>query len=49
MSPALTVRYVPNSVVPKSGSPLAREAAGYITDDVLDDGIYKAMKHFGLL
>lgn len=43
------LRYVPNSAVPKSGSPLAREAAGYITDDVLDDGIYKAMKHFGLL
>ncbi|MBQ6229663.1 MAG: HAD-IIB family hydrolase [Eubacterium sp.] len=43
------LKYVPNAIVPKAGSVLAREAATYITDDVMDDGIYKAMKHFGLI
>jgi len=43
------LRLVPNSIVPKAGSELALEAASFITDDVMDDGIYKAMKHFELI
>ncbi|MCR5149518.1 MAG: HAD-IIB family hydrolase [Eubacterium sp.] len=43
------LRLVPNSIVPKGGSELALEAASYVTDDVMEDGIYKAMKHFGLI
>ena len=43
------LRFTPNSVVPAGGSRLAKEAAGYITDDVMDDGIYKAMNHFELI
>jgi hydroxymethylpyrimidine pyrophosphatase-like HAD family hydrolase len=43
------LKYVPHSIVPKAGSELARAAATYITDDVMDDGIYKAMKHFELI
>lgn len=40
---------VKNSIVPKAGSELALQAASYITDDVMDDGIYNAMKHFELI
>ena len=43
------LEYVPNSVCLGSGSDLAKKAAAYVTDDVLDDGIYNAMKHFGLI
>ena len=43
------LKYAPHSIVPKAGSELARAAATYITDDVMDDGICKAMKHFELI
>ena len=32
-----------------SGSPEVKEAAGFVTDALYDDGIYHAMQHFGLL
>ena len=43
------LEYVPNSVCMGSGSELAKKAASYITDGVTEDGIYNAMKHFGLI
>ena len=32
-----------------NGSPKAKEAAGYVTTDIDDDGIANALKHFHLL
>ena len=43
------LEFAPNSVCMGSGSPLAKEAAAYVTDSVLDNGIYNAIKHFGLI
>ncbi len=43
------MRYVPNSICMKGGSELALKTASYITDTVLNDGVEKAMKHFGLI
>ena len=33
----------------KHSSPIVLEKADYVTDDVFDDGIYNAMKHFELI
>lgn len=43
------LRFTKNSICMGSGSELAKEAAGYVTDSVIDDGIYNAMKHFKLI
>lgn len=32
-----------------NGSPEAKAAADYVTSDIHDDGIYRAMQHFGLI
>ncbi|MDF2558158.1 MAG: Cof-type family hydrolase [Bacillales bacterium] len=32
-----------------NGHPLVKEAAVYVTDDVTNDGVYKGLKHFGLI
>lgn len=32
-----------------NGHPLVKEAADYVTDDVSNDGLYKGLKHFGLI
>lgn len=37
------------SVCMSNGREKAKKAATYITDDVLDDGLYKAFKHFQLI
>ena len=37
------------SVAVGSGGDEAKEAASYVTDAVLDDGIYNALKHFNLI
>ncbi len=42
------IEYVPNSIAMKVCSDEVRKKASYITEDVMDGGIYKAMKHFGL-
>ncbi len=40
---------VPNSVAMGKCTPEVLKVAGYHTDTVLNDGIYKAMKHFGVI
>lgn len=37
------------SICVNSGRQLAKEAADYVTDDVLNDGIFKALQHFKLI
>ena len=32
-----------------NGMDSAKEAADYVTDSVLEDGIYNALKHYGLI
>ena len=43
------MKYVKHSICMKNGSEAARQAAEYITDDVLSGGIKKAMMNYGLL
>jgi Cof subfamily protein (haloacid dehalogenase superfamily) len=46
---AAMLRWAGIGVAMGNGLPAAKEAANYVTDAVWDDGIAKAMKHFGLL
>lgn len=41
--------YVPYSVAMGNSDAIVKERCAYITDDVEHDGIYNAMKHFGLI
>lgn len=43
------LNYVPNSVAMGVCTPEVEKIAKYKTDTVLNDGIYKAMEHFGIL
>ena len=43
------MKYVKHSICMKNGSEAALKAAEYVTDDVLDGGIKKAMKYYGIL
>lgn len=43
------LRYVAHGVAMGNGSEAAKEAADYVTTDIHDDGIYNALKHFGLI
>ena len=39
---------IPNSICMGNGNEEIKKVASYVTADLLDDGIYKALKHFGL-
>jgi hydroxymethylpyrimidine pyrophosphatase-like HAD family hydrolase len=41
--------YIPNSVAMGNASPLARQHARYVTDDIKNDGLLKGLKLVGLL
>lgn len=43
------LQYVPNSIAMGKCTPEVGKVAAYHTDTVLNDGIYKAMKHFGVI
>lgn len=43
------LQYVPNSIAMGVSSPEVLAIASYQTDTVLNDGIYKAMEHFGVI
>ncbi|MBS5522446.1 MAG: HAD family phosphatase [Clostridiales bacterium] len=43
------LEYVPNSIAMGNSDTLVKERCLYITDNVEHDGIYNAMKHFGLI
>ncbi len=43
------LKYVPNSIAMGKCTPEVLQVASYQTDTVLNDGIYKAMKHFGVI
>lgn len=43
------LRWAGTGVAMGNGTPAAKAAAGYITDSVSEDGIQKALLHFGLL
>ena len=43
------LKFVPNSICMSGGSELAMKTASYITEPVLEDGIYKALKHFNII
>lgn len=43
------LKYVPNSIAMGKCTDEVKEAASYRTDTVENDGIYKAMKHFGVI
>lgn len=43
------LKYVPNSIAMKESSEDVLAIASYVTDTVTGDGIYKAMKHFGVI
>ena len=43
------LRYAGIGVAMGNGSPLAKQAADYVTDDIDDDGWAKACLHFGLI
>lgn len=40
---------VPNSIAMGNGEEAIKETCSYVTESVEEDGIYKAMKHFGLI
>ena len=37
------------SIAMGNGFPECRLAADYVTDDIGDDGVYNALKHFGFI
>ena len=41
--------YVPVSIAMGNSTPAVKERCSYVTDDVEHNGIYNAMKHFGLI
>ena len=43
------LEFAGTSIAMKHSSPTVLEKADYVTDDVFDDGIYNAMKHFELI
>lgn len=43
------LRYAAHGIAMGNGMPEAKEAADYVTDDLHEDGIYNACKHFGLI
>lgn len=43
------LRFVPNSIAMGVSTPEVLEVAAYHTTDVLDDGIYNAMKYYGII
>ena len=43
------LKYVAHGIAMGNGMPEAKAAANYVTDDILEDGIYNACKHFGLI
>jgi len=43
------IQYVPNSIVMGNCTPEVLAVASYQTDKVEDDGIYNALKHFGVI
>ena len=43
------LRYVAHGVAMGNGTAAAKEAADYVTTDIHDDGIWNALKHFGLI
>lgn len=43
------LQYVPNSIAMGVCTPEVEAVASYKTDTVMNDGIYKAMKHFGVI
>ena len=43
------LEFAGTSIAMKHSSPIVLEKADYVTDDVFDDGIYNAMKHFELI
>ena len=40
---------VPNSIAMGNAQESIKSACSYVTADIEEDGIYKAMKHFGLI
>ena len=40
---------VPNSIVMGNGSDELKKSASFVTKDLLDNGIYYALKHFGMI
>ncbi len=43
------LKYVAHGIAMGNGTPEAKEAADYVTDDIHADGIYKACVHFSLI
>ncbi len=43
------IKYATNSIAMGISSEEVKKSASYITDDVMHDGIYNAMKHFGVI
>ena len=43
------LKYVPNSIAMRDSSEEVLEVSGYVTDSVINDGIFKAMKHLGII
>lgn len=41
--------YVPNSIIMKKGPEYLRKKVRLVTDDVREDGIYKAMKKMEII
>ena len=40
---------VPNSIAMGNGEEAIKECCSYVTKDIEEDGIFEAMKHFGLI
>lgn len=43
------LRFAEHGIAMGNGTPAAKEAAEYVTDDLWEDGIWKAMAHYGLI
>ena len=43
------LKYAQYGIVMGNGKPVAKEIADYITDDIHEDGIYNALRHFELI
>ena len=43
------LRHVPKSVAMGNANDKVKASASYVTSDVREDGIYNALKHFGVL
>ena len=41
--------FVGHGIAMGNGTPLAKEAAEFVTTDIYDDGIKHAMEHYGLI